>query len=83
MANPLRTTRDDPRYARPVAATPQEEAAARNARISRDDIEWAVNAQGQIFLQYRADWTRQHTIELARKAEHDRQQWKRNNGERV
>lgn len=57
------------------------EAMSEDAR--RRGLEYYVTNSGEVKLGDRQDWTRQHTIELARKAEHDRQQWKRNNGESV
>jgi len=51
-------------------------ADAYNAELTRDDIEWAVGDGDQLYLRDRQTFTSQHTSDLARKAESDRQRWK-------
>lgn len=47
-----------------------------NQHLSRSDIEWAVGANGELYLRDRFDWTSRRTRELERKAEADRARWK-------
>lgn len=47
-----------------------------NQQLCRSDIEWAVGANGELYLRDRFDWTAQRTRELERKAEADRARWK-------
>lgn len=60
-----------------MTMTAENEAARRNATLARDDIEWAVGPTG-LYLRDKPGWTRQHTAEIARRHERDRQQWLRN-----
>lgn len=54
------------------------EAMSEDAR--RRGLEYYVTPAGEVKLGDRQDWTRQHTRDIARKAEQERQQWLRNNG---
>lgn len=62
---------------------PNREAARRNEamRIQNPDraneIEWYAGQDGRIYLRDRPEWTAQHTAYLARRAERDREDWKR------
>lgn len=59
--------------------TTYAEALARqyNQRHGRNDIEWAVGPNGDLYIRDRFDWTARRTRELEAKAEQERQRWKR------
>lgn len=61
------------RTARPYA---YDLADAYNAELTRDDIEWAVGENDQIYLRDKQTFTSRHTRDLAEKAESERQRWK-------
>lgn len=47
----------------------------RNANMARTDIEWALNANGEMYLRDRADFTRWNTNAIERRHEQDRRDW--------
>lgn len=51
-------------------------AFERNRQLTRNDIEWAVGANDQLYLRDKPDWTSHRTLELEQQAERDRQLWK-------
>lgn len=51
-------------------------AAQYNARLTRNDVEWFVDAGGNIRLRDRPSWSAARTRELEDQAERDRQQFK-------
>lgn len=48
-----------------------------NQTMFRDDIEWAVSANGQLYLRDKQSWSAQHTREIEYQREQDRDNWKR------
>lgn len=50
-------------------------AAARNAQMNREDIEWIVDSNGVMRLQDRPSWSDRRTRELEAEAESQRSQW--------
>lgn len=66
-------------FYRPVAATPQEEADARNANLKRTDIEWFVTHNGDVMLRDKPEFTRWNTEAIDRRHERERQEWMRRN----
>lgn len=54
-------------------------AAQRNQQMARDDVAWAVGPNGDLYLRDKPSWTAAHTRELDRKAQSEREEWKRHN----
>lgn len=52
-------------------------AAARNAQMTRTDIEWIVDSNGQLRLQDKPSFAAWNTRRLGTQAERDRNDWKR------
>lgn len=76
MGNPLFDKRFDERvtFSGPVYGT-QEWCDWRNTMMVRTDIEWVTDGKGGCYLRDRAEWTAQHTRDLAKAAEKDRRDW--------
>jgi len=52
--------------------------AERNARISRDDIEWAVSSTGDLYLRDKPEWVARRTAEIAQQQDKERRIWMAN-----
>lgn len=50
---------------------------AYNAGLTRDDIEWAVDGNDQLYLRDKPARSAQRTRDIATKAENERERWKR------
>lgn len=59
----------------PRFSNPYDHAAFLNANIKRDDVEWIVDANSDLKLVDRADWTERRTKQLAASREDDRQRY--------
>ena len=53
-----------------------DEAQRRNARLTRNDIEWAVDGGGNLYLTDARSFTAWNQQECERRAEQDRRNWK-------
>lgn len=55
-----------------------QRAAEANARLARDDVEWAASPSGGIYLRYKDSAMARNTVEMGRRRESERQTWLRN-----
>lgn len=58
-----------------VSSYAQQLADRYNAALTRNDIEWAVNSSGGLYLRDREDWQAHHTKEIEREQERERRIW--------
>lgn len=82
MANPLKRQRYEPDFEpieRHGPTYAHDLARHRNEHMTRTDIEWDVNGQGQVYPRDTYEFTKMNTDRLERKAERERQEWLRNN----
>lgn len=67
----------DPPFERQGPTYAHDLARHRNENLNRQDIEWAVSEQGQLYLRDKPEWSARRTVELQRQSDDDRERWKR------